>query len=149
MIKVETLGMLDIAKVNPVLTSTSDVANYSLLTDDGDLYLIANTLVGDDTYKEDITISAGDYLNGYLVKAWESQKLIVDDKHITYGNGTADYASIVVGDTILTASDDGTLAIATSAPTSGIYFKVVDKCALTEKAVKVKVCVASADSTGE
>ena len=29
MIKCETIGALDIAKINPVLTSNSDVANYS------------------------------------------------------------------------------------------------------------------------
>lgn len=143
MIKVETLGMLDVAKVNPVLKSTSDVVNYSFLTDDGDLYLIANTLVGDDAYKEDVTISAGDYLNGYLVKAWESQKLVVDDKHITYGNGTVDYSNIVTGTTVMTAKSDGTLEIASAVPTSGIYFKVTDKCTLTEKAVKVKICIAT------
>lgn len=146
MIKCESLGMLDVAKINPVLKSDTDVANYSFITDDDDLYLVANTLTGDDTYKEDVAITAGNYLNGFLVKAWESQKLIVDDKHITYGNGTADYSAIVAGTTILTAKDDGTLEISASAPTSGIYFKVTDKCTLTEKAVKVKICVATSTS---
>lgn len=144
MIKVETLGMIDVAKNNPILTSDTDVANYSFLTFDDDLYLISNTVSGDDVYKEDVTISAGEYLNGFLVKAWDGQKLVVDDKHITYGNGTADYSAIEEGTTVLTAATDGTLEVASAAPTSGIYFKVTDKCTLTEKAVKVKVCVATA-----
>lgn len=143
MIKFETLGMLDVAKNNPVLTSENDVDNYSFLTFDGDLYLILNTGLGDDAHKEDITIKAGDFLNGFLVKAWEGQKLVVDGKHITYGNGAADYSAIVEGTTVLTANDDGTLEVASAAPTSGIYFKVTDKCTLTEKAVKVKVCIAA------
>ena len=50
MIKVETIGALDIAKINPVLTSDNDVANYSFITDDGVTYLVCNTIVGDDAY---------------------------------------------------------------------------------------------------
>ena len=65
MVKIETLGMLDTAKVNPVLTHTADVKNYSFLTIDDDLYLIANTLTGDDAGKEDVVIKKGDYLNGF------------------------------------------------------------------------------------
>ena len=140
MIKVETLGMLDVAKVNPVLKSDKDVKNYSFLTFDGDLYLISNTITGDDAYREDIVIPAGEYLNGYLVKAWEGQKLVIDDKHIAYDNSKK-YSDLKVGTTLLTANADGKLAIATTAPTSGVYFKITDKCSLTGKAVKVKVIV--------
>lgn len=140
MIKVETLGMLDVAKVNPVLKSETDVNNYSFLTFDGDLYLISNTITGDDAYREDIVIPAGEYLNGYLVKAWDGQKLVIDDKHIAYASGKK-YSDIVANTTLLTVSTDGKLAVATTAPTSGIYFKVTDKCNLTGKAVKAKVIV--------
>lgn len=136
MIKVETLGMIDIAKVNPVLKSEADVANYSFLTVDGDLYLIANTLTGDDAYRDDVAIKAGEFLNGFMVKAWEGQKLVVDAKHIV---GT--YADIAV-DTFMSAGTDGKLKVEASEPTSGVYFKVTDKCRLTENAVKVKVMVA-------
>ena len=84
MIKVETLGMLDIAKINPVLKSEEDVKNYSFLTADGILYLISNTVVGDDAYLKDVVIPAGDFLNGYQVDAWVGQKLVVDGKHIAF-----------------------------------------------------------------
>jgi hypothetical protein len=141
MIKVETLGMLDIAKVNPVLKSNVAVENYSFLTSDGDLYLISNTLTGDDSYREDVSIPAGEYLNGFMVKAWEGQKLVVDDKHIAYGDSET-YASLVVGTTLLTVNEAGKLAIASSAPSTGVYFKVTDKCTLTGKAIKAKVMVA-------
>lgn len=145
MIKVETLGMLDVAKVNPVLKSETDVNNYSFLTIDGDLYLIANTLTGDDAYREDIAIPAGEYLNGFMVKAWEGQKLVADEKHIAYA-ASKSYADIVAGTTLMGAKADGTLEVITAAPTSGIYFKVTDKCRLTQNAVKLKVIAVDKDT---
>lgn len=140
MIKVETLGMIDVAKVNPVITSTSDVENYQFITHENNVYLVANTLNGDDFGKENVTIKAGEYLNGFLVKAWEGQNLIIDAKHIT---GT--YATYSVKDTILTIGSDGKLAVGT-APASGVYFIVSDKCTLTEKAVKARVVVVDKDT---
>lgn len=145
MIKCKTIGMLDVAKINPVLTSASDIMNYSFLYDDGDLYLIANDIAGDDAYVHDVQIKAGEYLNGYLVKAWEGQTLVIDEKHITYGSGE-DYSDIVVtaGSETLLAVDDSTnaLEIASEAPESGVYFKCVNKVTLTENAVEVKVMIA-------
>lgn len=141
MIKVETLGMLDVAKVNPVITSESDTVNYQFITHDDNVYLIANTIVGDDAYREDITIKAGEYLNGYMVKAWEGQKLVIDEKHIAY-SGDEDYSKITAGTTLLTVNGEGKLAIASVAPDSGVYFKVTDKTTLTGKAVKALVMVA-------
>lgn len=145
MIKVETIGMLDVAKVNPVITSESDVANNQFITHEGNVYLVANTLVGDDSYREDITFKAGEYLNGYLIKAWEGQKLIADEKHIKYAEGKS-YKDIVTGTTLLKVNTDGKLEVVTSAPASGVYFKVTDKCKLTEKAIKILVIVADAVS---
>lgn len=142
MIKVETIGMIDNAVLNSVLKSESAVNNYQFITNDGDTYLVSNTVAGDDSYVDDITFAAGEYLNGYLVKAWEGQKLIVDEKHIAYASGKS-YADITAGTTLLTIDTDGKLAVATTAPTSGVYFKVTDKCCLTEKAVKAKVMVAT------
>ncbi len=141
MIKVETLGMLEIAKNNPTITSQSAVANYSFLTVDGDVYLISNTITGDDAYKKDVTIPAGEYLNGFLVKNWESQNLIIDETHIDYAANKS-YADIVAGTTILTIKANGNVEIANAAPESGVYFKVVEKTTLTGKAVKAKVYVA-------
>ena len=45
MIKIETIGMLDVAKNNPILKSEEAVANYKFMTFDGDVYLgiIANS----------------------------------------------------------------------------------------------------------
>lgn len=146
MIKTESLGMIDVAKVNPVIKSESDVVNYSFLTVDNDVYLISNTITGDDAYKEDVTIPAGDYLNGFLVKAWEGQKLVIDEKHIKYGEGE-DYAKITPGTTVLKVDESGKLAITASAPTSGVYFIITDKTTLTGKAVKARVIVAV--DTGE
>jgi hypothetical protein len=136
MIKVETLGMYDVAKNNPVLTSESEVVNHSFITVDGILYLIDNTIVGDDAYKENVKIAAGEYLNGYQVKAWEGQKLVVDGKHVTGGIAS------LSKDTILVAQEDGTLKTGVK-PDSGVYFKVSDTgVTLTEAAIKVVVCVA-------
>lgn len=150
MIKCETVGMIEIAKNNPLLKSENDVKNYDFITVDDILYLICNTIVGDDAYREDVTIKAGDFLNGFQVDAWLGKKLVVDEKHIAYASGenyddlkVADAsASPAVDATILTVDENGKLAIASSAPESGIYFKVTDKVNLTEKAVKVLVCAA-------
>lgn len=141
MIKVETIGMIDNAVLNSVLQSEKEVANYQFITNDGDTYLVCNTVAGDDAYVDDVKFAAGEYLNGYNVKAWEGQKLVVDDKHIAYASEKT-YADLVAGTTLLTVNAEGKLAVASVAPESGVYFKVTDKCRLTGNAVKVKVCVA-------
>ena len=141
MIKVETIGMIDNAVLNSVLQSAKEVANYQFITDDGDTYLVCNTVAGDDAYIDDVKFAAGEYLNGYNVKAWEGQKLVVDDKHIAYDSDKT-YADLVACTTLLTVNAQGKLAVASVAPESGVYFKVTDKCRLTGNAVKVKVYVA-------
>lgn len=141
MIKVETIGMIDNAVLNSVLQSAKEVANYQFITDDGDTYLVCNTIAGDDAYIDDVKFVAGEYLNGYNVKAWEGQKLVVDDKHIAYDSDKT-YADLIAGTTLLTVNAEGKLAVASVAPESGVYFKVTDKCRLTGNAVKVKVYVA-------
>ena len=137
MIKLETVGMLDVAKINPVLTSASAVTNYDFIKTNDILYLVCNTIVGDNAYREDVVIPAGEYLNGYQVDAFVGQKLVVDGKHIS---GTQ-YSALAVGN-ILTVNASGKLAVAESAPESGVYFKITEKTTLTEPAVKVLVCVA-------
>lgn len=138
MIKVETLGMYDIAKINPVLKSANDVVNNSFLTVGGITYVILNDINGDDAYKDGVVIKAGEYLNGYDLSAWAGQKLVVDEKHITYASG-ADYDDITAGTTLLKPKTDGTLEVTSTAPESGVYFKVTDKVTLTGKAVKVLI----------
>ncbi len=136
MIKVETLGMLDIAKINPVLTSEADVKNNSFIAVDGITYVVANDLSGDDAYKDDCVLKAGSYLNGYDVSAWANQKLVVDGKHITGG-----VADLVAGTSVLVL--DGTTGkLKVGSATEGqVSFKVTDKTTLTEAAVKVQVLV--------
>ena len=133
--------MIDNAVLNSVLQSKKEVANYQFITDDGETYLVCNTVAGDDAYVDDVKFAAGEYLNGYNVKAWEGQKLVVDDKHIAYASEKT-YADLIAGTTLLTVNAEGKLAVASVAPESGVYFKVTDKCRLTGNAVKVKVCVA-------
>lgn len=125
--------MVDVAKINPVIKADKDVENYSFLTYEDDLYLISNTIVGDDAYREGVVIKAGEFLNGFLVKAWEGQKLVVDGKHIVDG-----VAALNVG-SVLVANEDGKLAVGEAA---GVHFVVTEKTTLTEAAVKVKVVVA-------
>lgn len=133
MVKVETIGMYDVAKINPTLVSDKAVKNYSFVTVDDILYLIDNTVVGDDSYKEDISIPAGDKLNGYAVKAWEGQKLVVDAKHVVGGISTLSKGDVLV------ANDEDKLEAGEAA---GVHFVVSEKTTLTEPAIKVVVTVA-------
>lgn len=147
MIKFETIGMFDTAKNNPVITSASAVANYSFITYDGDLYFINNIVTGDKAYVDDTTFAVGEKLRGFLVKSLEGQKLVVDSKHIKFGDGQTYASNITAGTTLMGVdSTTGKLQIITEAPSSGVYFKVTEKCTLTEDAIKVKVMVA--DNTG-
>lgn len=143
MIKVRTIGMADRAVTNPVLTSTSAVANFDFITDDGETYLVANTITGDDAYMDNATFKAGEYLNGHNLKAWVGEQIVADEKHIAYANG-ADFDDIKVADptaspavaaTIFTINGNGKLAVAQSAPQSGYYFVVAEKTRLTGNAV--------------
>lgn len=133
MVKVETIGMYDVAKINPTLVCDKAVKNYSFVTVDDILYLIDNTVVGDDSYKEDISIPAGDKLNGYAVKAWEGQKLVVDAKHVVGGISTLSKGNVLV------ANDEGKLEVGEAA---GVHFVVSEKTTLTEPAIKVVITVA-------
>lgn len=136
MIKIETLGMLDVAKVNPVLTHTEDVKNYSFITVDEELYLVSNTITGDNAYREDVVIPAGEYLNGFLVRAWDGQKLVIDGKHIQ-----DKLSGLVVGDALV-AQKDGTLK---KGEAEGVHLVITDTgITLTEAAIKAKVVVATA-----
>ena len=138
MIKCRTIGMLDHAVTNPVIKLNKDIANYSFVTVDGDLYLIMNTTTGDDAYVDDVVIKAGNLLNGYLMRAFASQEIVADEKHIAYANGS-DFDDITVGTTLFTVNESGKLAVANAAPQSGIYFKCTGKTALTGNAVILKV----------
>lgn len=135
MIKCETLGMLDVAKNNPVLKSDKDVANYSFVVDDGDSYVVMNTNSGDDAYKEGVVIKAGEPLNGFDLKAWEGQRLVIDGKHID-----GDFATVSVVDTVLVIDEaTGKLKVGTG---TGINLVVKATTRLTEDAVIAKIVIA-------
>ena len=135
MIKCETLGMLDVAKNNPVLKSDKDVANYSFIVDDGDSYVVMNTNSGDDAYNEGVVIKAGEPLNGFDLKAWESQRLIIDGKHID-----GDFATVSVADTVLVIDEaTGKLKVGTG---TGINLVVKATTRLTEDAVIAQIVIA-------
>ncbi len=138
MVKCETIGMYDVAKINPTLTYEDEVVNHSFLSVDGGVYLIMNDINGDDSYKDGVAIPAGEYLNGYDLSAWVGQKLVVDGKHITGGvDGLTAGTSVLVLD-----GTTGKLKVDT--PDEGdIAFAVTEKVTLTEAAVKVKIIIAS------
>lgn len=136
MIKVETLGMYDIAKINPVLTSNADVANYSFIVNDGITYVIMNEFTGDDAYLASGTIKAGDFLNGYDISAWVNQKLVIDAEHVTGG-----IANLVAGTSTLIV-DTATGKLKTGTPAAGaLGFKVTEKTTLTGAAIKARIIV--------
>lgn len=130
MVKERVVGMMDVAKINPVIQSDKDVTNNAFIVVDGITYLVKNDIHGDDAYKEDVVIKAGEFLNGYDVSAWVGQELIVDGKHITGGIENLDE------DSVLVVGDDGKLKVGEA---SGIGFKVTGKITLTEPAVVVRV----------
>ena len=150
MIKARTIGMIEVAKNNPVLTSTDPVDLYDFITVDDVTYLVANTLQGDDAYRDEHTFAAGEYLNGFDIDAWVDQELVADEKHIVYAS-QKDYDDIVVGTTLMgiiaSSTGKGKLQVINSAPASGYYFKVTAKCTLTEKAVVLKVVKVDQDTT--
>lgn len=134
MIKFSTIGMYDVAKINPVLTSESDVTNHSIITVDGIVYLVNNTLSGDMAYVDEAVIKAGEYLCGYQLDAHVGQDFIIGAKHI---KGTA------TKDKFLTIESDGKVKAAEAAASSGLYFKVADKTLLgDDDAVKATLLVA-------
>ena len=135
MIKCETLGMLDVAKNNPVLKSDKDVANYSFIVDDGDTYVVMNSINGDNSYKDDVVIAAGEPLNGFNLKAWDGQRLVIDGKHID-----GEYETVSTTDTVLVV--DTATGKLKSGSASGVHLVVKDKARLTEDAVVAKIVVA-------
>lgn len=139
MVKIETLGMLDVAKINPILKVNAEVKNYQFVTVDGIVYLVCNTVTGDKAYEDNAKFAANEYLNGYQLDAWVGQKLVADEKHIAYGDNV-DFDDITAGTTLMgIKAATGELEILQAAPDSGLYFKVVEKTHLTGNAVKLLV----------
>lgn len=134
MVKFETIGMIQASALNPILKLEKDVKNYSFITVDDVQYLVLNVINGDDSYREDVVIKAGECLNGYNLKYLVDQKLFIDGKHITGG-----IDSVTEG-TILVPAEDGTLV---EGEAEGVHLVVTDiNLRLTEKAVKAKIVIA-------
>lgn len=137
MIKYETVGMLQHAVVNPVITLESDVHANDFITLGEVVYLVSNEGQGDKAYEDSTLVKAGEFVLGYKVEAWKDEKLVIELKHID------ETASSVVKDVLLKVKSNGKLEIVSEAPASGVYFKVTDvNVMLTEKAVKAVVLVA-------
>ena len=136
MIKFRTIGEIDVAKNNPVLTHSAAVKNNSIFVKDGITYLIWNTINGDDAYVDDVVIPAGEYLNGFDLSANIGQELVMDAKHITNT-----YATLAAGDAVTIAS-----AYLVGTPT--VSFTAVSKTRLTGDAVIVKIGEVAASSNG-
>ncbi len=133
MVKFETVGMYDDARNNPTLKLDEAVKNHSFVEIDGVLYLIDNTIVGDDAYRDGVEIPAGEFLRGYPLEALKGQKLVVDGKHVTGGIDALNKGDILV------AGEDGNL---TTGEAAGVHFVVDEPTVLTEAAIKVVVTVA-------
>lgn len=86
-----------------------------------DLYVAINDMPGDDRYT-DALIATGAKLNSYLLKAWELQKVIVDEDSLT----TA-IADITAGTTILYADANGKLVTNANPTYFSMGFKALEK----------------------
>lgn len=137
MIKLQTLGMYDVAKNIPNVKATKETTNYSFMKHDEDICLVMNEQHGDASYQEGYTIQKDEYLNLFLVKAWEGQCLIVDGKHIdNFSSNKSDGTKLVI--------DEATGKLKQGEPAGEVHFVVKgDPVFLTEEAVVVKVMVAT------
>lgn len=143
MIKIEHVGMFDRAVVNPMLTAQTATANYTIINDaNGDAYLVINKFAGDNAYKGEMVVPAGEFLNGYLLKSLKGQNLVIEGKHIDGGIENAE-----VGDTLI-VNEDGAFEIG-EATGKSLYLAITDVDArLAEKAVKAKIVVAPVAEEG-
>lgn len=135
MIKIQTVGGIQAAKINPVLTSNTAVTNMTIKTIDSVAYYIWNELSGDDAYKSDVAIPAGEMLNGYRLDSLVGLGLVIDGKHIGDGESVD---NLKAGDILVIGANDA-ISVADAAPQSGIYFVVKSHTFLTEPAVIVEV----------
>ena len=155
MLKVRTVGMIEKnAKNNPIPTAEVEMKNGAFhivkngvakLPTEGaagakqsaDLSVAINTGVGDERYTE-FKIAQGEFVNSFLLKAWEGQDLTFDESHITYGV-SEDYSKITVNSTKLVAGTDGNLKIASDVTNYGVYLLVVQKLQFNGNAVSARI----------
>lgn len=163
MVKLESIGMFKTAKNDPTIVADGDtingyictkgsdgkadapVAGTSEATQTSNLYIALNEINGDYSYYPNTKIADGAFLNGYLLKAWDGQNLVVNEDNISYASGE-DYSDITAGTTVMVAYTDGKLRIAdgTTLKTAehAITFAVTDKVQMDGNAIVVKIAVA-------
>lgn len=155
MIKVKTIGMIEKnAKGNPIVKAHQDLKNGALHTVSNgiaelpavgtsgakqikNICVALNTGSGDAKYS-DFTIKKDEFVNSYLLSAWEGQEIVFDESHITYGEDE-DYSKIKVNETKLVAGTDGNFKIETDVSSYGIYFVVTEKLQFNGNAVSAKI----------
>jgi hypothetical protein len=159
MIKLQTLGMLNVAKSDPTVIAHADIKNgyfhtisagktYAPVAGDSsadqtaEIRIVLQTITGDDRYDPDAVIASGDRVNSFLLKQWHSQNLIINLSDIDLGTGV-NYASVTSdGTTYLVANASGNLDIVADPSYYGVYLKVIDKIQFNGDSVLAQVVVA-------
>lgn len=154
MVKVKTIGMIEKnAKNEPTVKAHADLKNGIIFVVSSgvtaypaegtpenhqtkDLYIALNSGSGDERYT-DFTIKKDDFVNGFLLRAWENQEIIFDESHIEYGQNQS-YSSLDVG-TKLVATNSGKFKIESSVTNYGIYFEITEKMQFNGNAVSAKI----------
>lgn len=155
MIKVKTIGMIEKnAKNNPTVKAHQDLKNGVLHTvsngitkfptagtsetkQSKNICVALNKGSGDKLYT-DFTIKKDEFVNSYLLSAWEGQEIVFDESHITYEN-SEDYSKIKPNETKLIAGEDGNFKVETDVSNYQIYFEVTEKLQSGGNAVSAKI----------
>lgn len=155
MIKVKTIGMIEKnAKNNPKVKAHQDLKNGALHTvsngitelpttgtsgakQSKNICVALNKGSGDKLYT-DFTIKKDEFVNSYLLSAWEGQEIVFDESHITYEN-SEDYSKIKPNETKLVAGEDGNFKVETDISNYQIYFEVTEKLQSGGNAVSAKI----------
>lgn len=156
MVHLKTIGMLEKnMKNDPTIKAHTIIQNGTIFTvldkltqfpADGttvnpqtkDLYIALNISDGDNRYTE-FNIEQDDYVNAFLLRAWDTQEIIFNEKHMTYDTGE-DYNNIAVG-AKLVAGPDGKFKTTSSPENYGIIFIVTEKVQFNGDAFTVKIVV--------
>ena len=154
MVKEKTIGMIEKnAKNEPTVKAHADLKNGTIFVISNgvtayptegtsgshqtkDLYIALNSGSGDERFT-DFTIKKDDFVNGFLLRAWENQEIIFDESHIEYGQNQS-YSSLNVG-TKLVATSSGKFKIESSVTNYGIYFEITEKLQFNGNAVSAKI----------
>ena len=156
MVKVKTIGMIEKnAKNEPTVKAHADLKNGTIFVISSgvtaypaegtsgshqtkDLYIALNSGSGDERFT-DFVIKKDDFVNGYLLRAWENQELIFDESHIEYGENQS-YASLAVG-TKLVATNSGKFKIESNVANYGLYFEITEKLQFCGNGISAKIVI--------